>query len=113
MGSDLFLFLGIGFQNNRLVSQVLKDGSKSEEYLMGCRSTLSRRESPVDWPLVTGAPQWNGCRPGWTFAPRGRPTRNIREGVAFLRYTVAVRESAEEPIFGILLAIVLCAFHQH
>ena len=48
-----------------------------------------------------------------TFALHGRPTRNIREGVAFLRYTVAVRESAEEPIFGILLAIVLCAFHQH
>ena len=48
-----------------------------------------------------------------TFALHGRPTRNIREGVAFLRYTVAVRESAEEPIYGILLAIVPCAFHQH
>lgn len=48
-----------------------------------------------------------------TFALHGRPTRNIREGVAFLRYTVAVRESAEEPIFGVLLDIVICAFHQH
>ena len=48
-----------------------------------------------------------------TFALHGRPTRNTREVVAFLRYTVAVRESAEETTFGVLLAIVLCAFHQH
>ena len=63
MGSDLFFFLELGFQNKRLAgsTQGWKQERGISDRTLGCRSTLSRRESPVDWPLVTGAPHGTGA----------------------------------------------------